>query len=80
MPRQKLKNFTSPQRRALKEALSGIVESVGSQQKLAEIISVSQTQVSYLINGINRLSPANAKLLAKIFGVPKETLRPDIYE
>ena len=80
MPRERLKTFTTAQRKDLHGALTGIIEDLGSQQKLADVLGVSQTQVSYLINGINRLSTTNAAKIEKIFGIKKSILRPDIYE
>jgi len=54
------------------------IKAVGSQTRLAELLGISQAAVSFwLRNGI----PAHRVIkLERLTGVPREELRPDLYE
>jgi DNA-binding transcriptional regulator YdaS (Cro superfamily) len=57
------------------------IEIKGSQQKLAEAMGCSQQQISYLLNGADRVSAEMAIKIERATnrGVSRHDLRPDLY-
>ena len=56
-----------------------ISNDVGTQAKAAGLIGVSTSVYSEWTLGQKRPSPKNVKKIEKLFGIPREQLRPDIY-
>ena len=56
-----------------------ISNDTGSQAKAAGLIGVSTSAYSAWVVGEKKISPKNAKKIEKLFGIPREQLRPDIY-
>jgi transcriptional regulator with XRE-family HTH domain len=50
-----------------------------TQGQLAELIGVKPAMVSHLEQGRRRLSPARAKLVEKVLGIPREQLLPEVF-
>lgn len=50
-----------------------------TQAQGAEKIGVSQASYCRFENGIEKPGPLTAKKIEQVIGIPKETLRPDIY-
>ena len=52
----------------------------GNQAKAADLIGVSTSAYSAWVVGNKKISPKNVKKIEKLFGIPREQLRPDIYD
>ena len=50
-----------------------------TQKEMAEFIGVSQPTLSNWLSGKVGISTANVKTIEKLFQIPREQLRPDIY-
>lgn len=50
----------------------------GGQVKFSQLVGVTQGAVSYWKRG-GSISPKSAKLIEKATGIPRATLRPDIF-
>jgi DNA-binding transcriptional regulator YdaS (Cro superfamily) len=64
---------------SMKELLEIKNSSFKNQKEMADFIGVSQGSLSDWLSGEKRISPNNAKKIEKLFGIPRELLRPDIY-
>lgn len=53
-------------------------ESDESQVNLAQFCDVGQPSISKWVNGV--VPPKRVKQVSSFTGIPRETLRPDIYE
>jgi DNA-binding transcriptional regulator YdaS (Cro superfamily) len=57
-----------------------ISNEVGTQAKAAGLIGVSTSIFCEWAQGKKKPSPINVKKIEKLFGIPREQLRPDIYD
>jgi len=60
--------------------LLALKNSFKNQKEMADCIGVSQPTISAWLSGSEKISPKNVKKIEKLFGIPREQLRPDIYD
>lgn len=51
----------------------------GTQKEMALGLGLSESVISEWLSEIKKPSVENAKLIEKIFGIPREEIRPDIF-
>lgn len=61
------------------EALITCRERAGSDSQMARDLNVSQPTVWRWLNQTKQMPPVHCIMAERIYGVPKEHLRPDIY-
>ena len=57
-----------------------ISKDVGNQAKAASMLDVSTSVYSEWVLGKKKPNINNVKKIEKLFGIPREQLRPDIYD
>lgn len=51
-----------------------------TQSDLAELLQISQSQVSFLERGKRRVDPVRVRRFSELTGIPKSQFRPDVFD
>lgn len=71
--------LTEKEKRRTQQILKSLVKQSDSQQKLANLLHITEPALSHLINGKSLPSARVCVLIEAKFGIKKEEIRPDIF-
>lgn len=73
------RNLTESQKKSIQQIFRKLVVQEGSNIKLANKLGVSPSAICHFLSGYNRPGEEVCMKLFKLYGIPLNVLRPDIY-